>query len=62
MERSSESVLVGKSEEGSGIYRTIKASNHAGINNTIRDEEELEELESRVNRSLSIVLRVVSMG
>ena len=47
LERCVECSLVGESEEGSGIYRTIEASNYAGIDDTIRDEEELEDLESR---------------
>ena len=45
MERSTESGLVGKQPEAQGIYRTIEAANTAGIDNTIRDAEELEELE-----------------
>jgi hypothetical protein len=38
--------LVGKSAQGSGIYRTIESANTAGVDKTIRDAEELEELES----------------
>ena len=47
MERSAENGLVGGSEKRSGIYRTISAANIAGSISTIRDAEELEELEAR---------------
>ena len=47
MERSAESGLVERQKQWSGIYSTIEAANLAGINNSVRSIEELEELEAR---------------
>jgi hypothetical protein len=47
MERGALHELVGTPAEGSGIYRTIEASNSAGSVSTVREAEEREELESR---------------